>query len=628
MTIFADRRRVSTPRQPLFPENISTPENILAPDNSPGAYLRVPPTGIPKPDQEDSPSGLSKLAAGMSVMALVLLTSMSPVSASVDGGVGLQFGVGGVSGIGISTGLSLGPPHRQVDRDGGAAISGKLPRPMPGSDWSALSVQLSQASDADGEGSVPAPATSDTGTGIVSDTGSDTAAADDGTLPEIAQTPTVLPDRIRQVILLDPRVAEMSARACQMAHRVGLARAEGRPKVTATLTGSRQIVGRVKKIPQSRTVFEDGRLRSITPHGAEEIRRSGAHTREFDHREKNNIYDGKISVRHTILDWGQRSSRTEARVLGWQAAQIDARVVMRERSYDLLQLVLTLRRSDEVIAALKANFDVVTEEVDAVRARVEAGAGRLSDLREAQLVQLDQEIAINRAEAERDIILEHLQTEFDLNAEDGWMLAQAFLSRRQDGLAILPADRSDKAHAIRLRTRGVTHEADDIRASRYPKFDAVIDGTIFDMTDYEDEYEVVGKLEMSVPLYDGGTARARLRETAWRENELKSSLEALLRTHDRETEGLAKRFNQMTREESEALARRDELAAQLRSLRERQGKTVSSPLAVARLLAQIGAVEARLAEIRFDRELLRARALLVAEQIDSVLGLSMEDSAC
>ena len=87
-------------------------------------------------------------------------------------------------------------------------------------------------------------------------------------------------------------------------------------------------------------------------------------------------------------------------------------------------------------------------------------------------------------------------------------------------------------------------------------------------------------------------------------------------------------MNQITREESEALARRDELAAQLRSLQERQGKTVSSPLAVARLLAQIGGAEARLAEIRLDRELLRARALLVAEQIDNVLGLSMEDSTC
>ena len=435
----------------------------------------------------------------------------------------------------------------------------------------------------------------------------------------------VLPDNLRQAILLDPRVEEMSARACQMAHRLGLARAEGRPKITANVTGSRQLASRIKKASGGRYVNN----RYVPPpHWAKEIRESGAHTREFDHREKNNIYDGKISVRHTVFDWGQVRNRAEARTLNWQAAQIDARAVMRERSHDLLQLALTLRRSDEVITALAGNLAAVTAEVEAVRARVEAGAGRLSDLREAQLVQLDQEIAINRAEAERDIIIEHLETEFALTAEDALRLTQVFLSRRHPDLAILPADRTDKAHAIRLRARGVTFEALEIRGSRYPKFDVVIDGTIFDMTDYEDEYEVVGRLEMSVPLYDGGTARARLRENAWRENELKSSLDALVRAHGREMEGLAKRFNQMTREETEALARRDELSAQLRSLRERQGKTVSSPLAVARLLAQIGGAEARLAEIRFDRELLRARALLVAEQIDNVLGLSMEDSVC
>lgn len=54
----------------------------------------------------------------------------------------------------------------------------------------------------------------------------------------------VLPDNLRQAILLDPRVEEMSARACQLAHRLGLARAEGRPKVTANVTGSRQLASR------------------------------------------------------------------------------------------------------------------------------------------------------------------------------------------------------------------------------------------------------------------------------------------------------------------------------------------------------------------------------------------------
>ena len=594
----------------------------------PDICLRVPPTGIPKPDQEESPLGLLQALrcifskaqpgsnaqpgskawtgsnaqpgrrnwrraggrmAGALIMALAMLAGANPATASVDTGIGLQIGIGVGNGSGITPGI------------GGGEASGKPLRQMPDDDWVAKPLQVSQAS---GQVTIPKPAA-------------------------VIQAPTVLPDRIRQAILLDLRVAEMSARACQMAHRVGIARAEGRPKVTATVTGSRQIASRIKKAPRYGLVQRNGRVVNIPkPHYVKEIEETGANTREFDHREKNNIYDGKISVRHTIIDWGQRGSRKEARELGWQAAQIDARVMMRERSHDLVQLALTLRRSDEIIAALKASSEAVAVETAAVRARVEAGAGRLSDLREAQLVQLDQEIAINRAEAERDILLEHLETEFDLSAEDAWMLSQAFLASRSSELAALPAGNSDRAHAIRLRARGLEFEADEIRASRYPKFDAVIDGTIFDLTDYEDEYEVVGKIEMSVPLYDGGTAKARLRETAWRENELKSSLEALLWSHERETEGLAKRFNQMTREESEALARRDELAAQLRSVRERQGKTVNSPLAVARLLAQIGSVEASIAELRFDRELLQARALLIAEQIDSVLGLSMEDATC
>ena len=445
--------------------------------------------------------------------------------------------------------------------------------------------------------------------------------------PEPEEHPTVttapLPQKLRHAVLLDPKVSEATARACQMAHRLGLARAEGRPKISANITGSRQLVGRVKRQP-SRGLFG---TRKLSPQ-EEEIYRSGAHTREFDHLEKNNIYDGKISLRHTFVDWGQRGNRTEARMLAHQAARIDALGVMRERSHELVRLSLLLRRAEEVIAVQKTNYTAVSTEVEAVRARVGAGVGRMSDLREAQLVALDQEIAINRSEAERDQILEGLAAEFDLGDGDARLLVQVFLARRPAALPVLQADRSDKAHALRLRAREVTHEAAEIRGSRYPKLDGVIEGTIFDMTDYEDEYEVVGKVEMTMPLYDGGTAKARLRETAWRERELKSSLEALTRAHNREMEGLAQRFNQLTREESEALARRDELQARLRSLEQRQGKTISSPLALARVRAEIGAAETRLVEVRSDREIVRARALMIAEQIDHVLGLSMEDSSC
>ena len=315
-------------------------------------------------------------------------------------------------------------------------------------------------------------------------------------------------------------------------------------------------------------------------------------------------------------------------MLAFEVAQIDARDVLRSRSYDLVRLALSLQRMGDLVRLHQQTLERVNTHVADVRKRVEAGAGRVIDLREAQLLALDQEIALNRAEAEYDQLHQALKSEFELEAADAAALAQTFVMLRPEALPVLLAEQTDKAHAIRLRQRQVGHEADGIRNARYPKLDGVIDGTVFDVTDYEDEYEVVGRIEMTMPLYDGGTARARLRETSWRDRELQSSLDALYRTHARESESLAQRVQQLVREENEALARRDELHARMRAQMERQGKTVSTPLVLARLQAEIGAAEVRLAEIASDHELARARALLVAEQLDSLLGIVLGDSAC
>ena len=427
---------------------------------------------------------------------------------------------------------------------------------------------------------------------------------------------------VRQAVLLDPQVSEATARACQMARKLGLTRAEGRPKVTATISGSRQLASRIKESPGAPSFFN-----RLTP-AEEEIYKTGAHTREFDHDEKNNIYDAKLSLRYTLFDWGQRRNLTEASMLAFEVAQIDARDVLRSRSYDLVRLALSLQRMGDLVRLHQQTLERVNTHVADVRKRVEAGAGRVIDLREAQLLALDQEIALNRAEAEYDQLHQALKSEFELEAADAAALAQTFVMLRPEALPVLLAEQTDKAHAIRLRQRQVGHEADGIRNARYPKLDGVIDGTVFDVTDYEDEYEVVGRIEMTMPLYDGGTARARLRETSWRDRELQSSLDALYRTHARESESLAQRVQQLVREENEALARRDELHARMRAQMERQGKTVSTPLVLARLQAEIGAAEVRLAEIASDHELARARALLVAEQLDSLLGIVLGDSAC
>ena len=436
----------------------------------------------------------------------------------------------------------------------------------------------------------------------------------------------MLPDHIRRALFLDPRVAEAEARVCQAVHRLGLSRANARPQITGSITGGRRLAGRIKKDPGS-DVGTFGQKLYRTPE-EKEIHESGAHRRDYNYKEKDNIYDVGVALRYTFLDWGQTKSSIAAKRLEHEVARIDARQILGKRSYELLSIGLRLRLLDNVLQASRDNAAVVAEQIDIVRARVDAGAGRVSELREARLIALDLEIEINRLDAQRAILIDQLATDFELEPADAELVVTSFWFRRPVELAVLPADRTDKAHALRLRMQVVVHEEKQIRGSRYPKLDGVLDGTVFDVTDYKDEYELVGKLEMRMPLYDGGAAKARLRETSWRNRELKSGLESLYREHDREMERLSRQFNDLQREDREARARLSELEQRMQSLLAVQGKTVASPLQIAQLQVEIGRARSRLIELEVETENVRANALLLAEQLDEVLAIRIGENRC
>jgi len=433
----------------------------------------------------------------------------------------------------------------------------------------------------------------------------------------------MLPDHIRRALFLDPRVAEAEARVCQAVHRLGLSRANARPQITGSITGGRRLAGRIKKDPGSGGIFRDRR----TPE-EKEIHESGAHRRDYNYKENDNIYDVGVALRYTFLDWGQTKSSIAAKRLEHEVARIDARQILGKRSYELLSIGLRLRLLDNVLQASRDNAAVVAEQIDIVRARVDAGAGRVSELREARLIALDLEIEINRLDARRAILIDQLATDFELEPADAELVVTSFWFRRPVELAVLPADRTDKAHALRLRMQVVVHEEKQIRGSRYPKLDGVLDGTVFDVTDYKDEYELVGKLEMRMPLYDGGAAKARLRETSWRNRELKSGLESLHREHNREMERMSRQFTDLQREDREARARLSELEQRMQSLLAVQGKTVASPLQIAQLQVEIGRARSRLIELEVETENVRANALLLAEQLDEVLAIRIGENRC
>lgn len=61
---------------------------------------------------------------------------------------------------------------------------------------------------------------------------------------------------------------------------------------------------------------------------------------------------------------------------------------------------------------------------------------------------------------------------------------------------------------MRLQIASADYEERQIKGLRYMQIDGLAEGTVFDLADYEDEYEVIARLEFRMPLYDGGTVSA------------------------------------------------------------------------------------------------------------------------
>ena len=291
----------------------------------------------------------------------------------------------------------------------------------------------------------------------------------------VAADTQMLQPAIEQSLLQHPQVAEANARVCQAIHRLGLNKAEARPQISLSISGGRQLLERIKgsngrpdyrgsaesgqiTVPAVTTTTTDGGITVSSTRAAyqrpdpdidsDDI--SGAFKRDYSHRARNNIYDGTVSVRYSLIDWGQSSGAIESQRLQHLISRIAADGVLGERSFQLLSFAVRLSRVEQLLAGQKDTAAQINEQGEVVEARVKAGADRLTALREIKLLALDIEIEINRLTAERDQLLEGLNIEYGLNDADAKHIMDIYLANRPQELAFLEPSQTSQARALWL----------------------------------------------------------------------------------------------------------------------------------------------------------------------------------
>ena len=338
----------------------------------------------------------------------------------------------------------------------------------------------------------------------------------------VVAQPIAVSDSVQRSLFSHPALQAGRARTCQALYRLGLNRAEAKPQVTGSISGQRKLFGHYK---DSNNTDKD--------------RAEARGTSDYEL----NVYDVAVRLRHKLWDWNVTDNRIRAEQLAHEAERLRLELNLSEQLLQLLSFSIRIHLFTEVLSLNQRTVNDLTPHIEAIEAQGEAGFVRLADVRRARLLLLDAEIALKEAENNLQQTREALQTRLRLSEEEALELLDQFLVVRPRALMSKPIETLKSVEAIELQVRQSVHEIDAIDAELLPVLDLNIDGTVFDIADFESEYEVLGQLSFSMPLYDGGSNKARLSEASWRLRELGQDKRRQLQEVENELVDILQQYN-------------------------------------------------------------------------------------
>lgn len=439
-------------------------------------------------------------------------------------------------------------------------------------------------------------------------------------------------ETLRGALLGHPRVQSARQATCQATFDVLQARAAYYPRLDASLSGGNKLIDKTTR--------------------ADEF--GGNSSPEYDGDGLNMT----LSLRQQLYDWGRTSASVEIARLERSNARLRSRLTLDEQANTFFLIAFDYVLQQRLVEHFQSVGARIAKGVETVEARFKAGAGRVAEMRQAKIIELDAETALTGAERRRDIAARVLKTEFSMQPADALAAVDMFVSTRPDIPEIIAAPRSLTARVIASNIRASRAETRRLKAERKPAFYGVLAGRAWDVTEgdqcgksvasthpdarnigsaFSPEYvlygnchthELTANIEFSVPLYDGGANEAQRGAANARRRGLESELAAQHRQHGAESRRLQDLLLDLLTQTAEQTQRADDLEAQLDSERELQGRTRFNPLTLLNLELQLGQTKARLIGLDMQAEQARMEALRISDRLTDMLGIEIGGSGC
>ncbi len=369
--------------------------------------------------------------------------------------------------------------------------------------------------------------------------------------------------------------------------------------------------------------------------------------------------NGTLTLRQHIFDWGRNASVIKGYRQDKSIAEIEKHSRLDEQLSTLMRMMLQYMQQEHLIKHFSDSKLVIDKDVDSMEERFKAGAARLAETRQAKLVGLEAENRLTQSQRQRDLVVQAMKTQFGVSPQQAEAIVQSFIENRPEIPDMVPAAQSPQARLIRYNIDKAKSDDDRLRAERLPSFTGVVtargwdigqknrcnsfvepthpDAGIFvggpnGLTNRRDQncstHEVIGALEFSVPLYDGGANRAQRGGVSARRLGLESELAAHQRSHNTESRRVQDQLLDELTQLAETLARIEELETQIASERLLQTRTRSNLLSLLNLEQRFSDETGRHIALIYRTEVTRVDALVLAGQLARTLTISLGESGC
>ncbi|MDD9798166.1 MAG: TolC family protein [Alphaproteobacteria bacterium] len=434
-----------------------------------------------------------------------------------------------------------------------------------------------------------------------------------------------------------PKLVQARAAVCTASFAIALGRSAYFPKVNVSLSGGDKLINRTTR--------------------ADEF--GGTDSPEYDGRGLN----ATVSVRQQLYDWGNTSDTINIARVRRNLALLERDLLLNEQTGLILRIAIEYVSQDTLLTYLESKKRTIEKIVESVEERFRAGAGRLAEIREAQIIRLEQQAEIDITKRRRDQAEKTLRAQFDITPALAVDMVNQFIETRPDLPAVIVPTETISGRIIDLEMRAANYEYDRLQSARLPKIDGVLVGRAWDIekgNECGDEisfthpdwsegraisgrtgrfapryrysnchtYELVGNVEFTMPLYDGGANKAQRGEVQSRLQELAAGRRAHIRDHQAESNFIRSQLLDFKQQIEERKAQIEELNGQLESLLALQGKTQSDPLSVMRLQMRVAQTSGSLILLQFQAETVRLDTLLRADALARTLDINLGDTGC